>query len=268
MSEVGIELDKVIVVKIGGAIFGSHDTTIEDIVYLQQQGKSLVVVHGGGNLVTEWLSKQGISTRFVHGERVTDKATLEMVTAVLAGLVNKEIVAAINSLGGQAIGISGVDGALIQGRIKDIELGYMGTVVKVNTAPLEALLQAGYIPVVSPVSLHSFDKPGDAPLILNINSDLVAGEIAAAIGAERLIFLTDVVGVCDQSGKLLPQLSSSEAETLMASGVASGGMIPKIKACLRALANTAITRIIDGRQPHALLREIEGQGGGTTVIKK
>jgi len=261
------KLDKVIVVKLGGATLGSHDTTIEDIVYLQQQGKSLVIVHGGANVVTGWLSRRGISTQFVDGERVTDKATLEMVTAVLAGLVNKEIVAAINSLGGQAIGISGVDGALIQGKIKDKELGYMGTVVKVNTAPLKALLQAGYVPVVSPLSLHSFDKPDDAPRILNINADPVAGEIAAAIGAERLIFLTDVAGICDHSGKLLPQLSPDEAEALMASGVASGGMIPKIKACLRALSNTSTTCIIDGRQPHALLKEIEGQGGGTTIRK-
>ena len=252
-------------VKIGGATLGSHDSTIGDIVSLQQQGKLLVVVHGGGKLVTDWLSKQGISTRFVHGERVTDKATLEVTTAVLAGLANKEIVAAINSLGGRALGISGVDGALIQGRIKDIELGYVGTVVKVNTALLETLLQAGYVPLISPVSLCSFDKPDDAPQILNINGDLVAGEIAAAIGAERLIFLTDVVGISDQSGKLLPQLSSSEAEALVASGVASGGMIPKIKACLRALATTQAARIIDGRQPHALLQEMEGRGGGTTI---
>jgi len=260
-------LAKVIVVKLGGAIFGSHDTTIEDIVKLQQEGKSLVIVHGGANVVTGWLSRRGISTQFVDGERVTDKPALEMVTAVLAGLVNKEIVAAINSLGGQAVGISGVDGALIQGKIKDKKLGYMGTVVKVNTAPLKALLQAGYVPVVSPLSLHSFDKPDDAPQILNINADPVAGEIAAATGAERLIFLTDVVGICDQSGKLLPQLSPDEAEALMASGVASGGMIPKIKACLRALSNTSITCIIDGRQPHALLKEIEGHGGGTTIRK-
>ncbi len=255
-------------VKIGGATLGSHDTTIEDIVSLQQQGKLLVVVHGGGRLVTEWLSERGISTRFVHGERVTDKATLEMVTAVLAGLANKEIVADINSLGGRAIGISGVDGGLIQSRIEDIELGYVGTVVKVDTAPLEALLQAGYIPVVSPLSLHSFDKPKDAPPILNINADPVAGEIAAAIGAERLIFLTDVAGIRDRSGKLLAELSSSEAEALVASGVASGGMVPKIKACLVALAGTSTTRIIDGRKLHALLREVEGQGGGTTIIKK
>jgi len=258
-------LDKVTVVKLGGATLGSHDTTIKDIVELQKQGKSLVVVHGGGKLITEWLAKQGISTQFVHGERVTDKATLEVVISVLAGLVNKEIVATINDLGGQAMGISGVDGALIQGKIKDIELGYIGTVVKVNITPLTVLLQSGYIPVVAPVSLLALDRLEEALPILNINGDTVAGEIAAAIGAERLIFLTDVVGICDHSGRLLPQLSPDEAEALVASGVASEGMIPKIKACLIALSNTSVTRIIDGRQPHALLREIEGSGGGTTI---
>ncbi len=254
-------------VKLGGATLGSHDTTIEDIVELRRQGKSLVVVHGGAKVVTEWLSRQGISTRFVDGERVTDEATLEMVTAVLGGLVNKEIVAAINSLGGQAVGISGVDGALIQGRIRDKELGYMGTVVKVNVNLLRVLLQSGYIPVVASISLHSFDKPDEASQLLNINGDPVAGEIAAAIGAERLIFLTDVVGICDSSGKLLPQLSPGEAEALVASGVASGGMIPKIKASLRALSHTSTAHIIDGRQPHALLREIEEGSGGTTIQK-
>jgi acetylglutamate kinase len=263
-----VGLNKVIVVKIGGATLGSHDTTIEDIVTLQRQGKSLVVVHGGGKLITGWLQKQGISTRFVHGERVTSKAALEVVTAVLAGLVNKEIVAGINSLGGRAIGISGVDGALIQGRVKDTELGYVGTVVKVNLAPLEALLKLGYIPVVAPIILSPFDRPDEAIRMLNINADAVAGEIAAATGAERLIFLTDVVGVCDQSGKLLPLLSPSEAEALIASGVASEGMMPKIEACLRALSNTPVTRIIDGRQPHALIKEIEGGGGGTTIQTK
>jgi len=258
-------LDRVIVVKIGGATLGSHDTTLEDIVYLQQQGRLLVVVHGGANVVTKWLTKQGISTRFVHGERVTDKAALDMVTAVLAGLVNKEIVATINSLGGQAVGISGVDGALIQARIREKEMGYVGAVVKVNLAPLAALLGSGYIPVVAPLSLHSFDRPNEAPRLLNINGDTVAGEIAAAIGAERLIFLTDVVGICDHSGKLLPRLLPEEAEALMASGVASEGMIVKIKACLRALSNISTARIIDGRQPRALLTEIEGVSKGTTI---
>ncbi len=260
------KLGKVIVVKIGGATLGSHDTTIEDIVYLQQGGKSLVVVHGGGKVITDWLERWGIATRFVHGERVTDEATLEVVVSVLAGLVNKEIVAAINSLGGKAVGISGVDGALIQGRIKDEALGYIGTVVKVTPAPLEVLLQSGYVPVVAPVSLHA-DKPGKAPKVLNINADAVAGEIAAAIGADRLIFLTDVVGICDQSGNLLPRLSPDEAEALIASGAASGGMIPKIKACLRALSGTSTTRIIDGRQRHALLKEIEEGSCGTTIQK-
>ena len=252
----------------GGSTFDSRDTTTEDIVSLQKQGKSLVIVHGGANLVTGWLTRLGISTRFVHGERVTDAPTLDVVTAVLAGLVNKEIVAAINSLGGRAVGISGVDGALIQGKIKNREMGYMGTIVQVNPAPLDALLLAGFIPVVAPLSLHSFDRPDDAPQIININGDPVTGEIAAALGAERLIFLTDVAGVCDQSGKVISRLSAGEAEALMASGVASGGMIPKINACLRALTSTSTARIIDGRQPHALLKELEGKGGGTTIYKQ
>ena len=243
------------------------DTTIEDIVSLQQQGKSLVVVHGGGNLITKWLTTQGISTRFVHGERVTDEATLSVAVALLAGLVNKEIVAAINSAGGRAIGISGVDGAFVEGKIKDRELGYVGTVVKVNPAPLEALLQCGYSVIVSPVSLHSVGKPAGAPHLLNINADLVAGEIAAAVRAERLVFMTDVAGVGDQSGKLLPHLSSREAEALITSGVASGGMIPKIRACVQALSGAASARIIDGRKPHALLKELEGQDSGTTISR-
>ncbi len=258
-------MDKIIVVKIGGATLGSHDTAIEDIVELQRQGKSLVIVHGGGKLITEWLTKQGITSRFVQGERVTDRATLEVAISVLAGLVNKEIVAAINSLGGQAVGISGVDGALIQCEIKNIELGYVGGVVRVNLAPLKALLQSGYIPVVAPLGINSEERPGKAPQILNINADVVAGEIAAAIGAERLIYLTDVAGINDEQGNLIPHLSPGETEALLASGVASGGMIPKIKACLRALSNTPTTCIIDGRQPHSLSRNIEEGSDGTTI---
>jgi len=259
------KLNKAIVVKIGGSTLGKEDTTIGDIVELQKQGKSLVVVHGGGKLINEWLSKQDVSSQFVHGERVTDKTTLEVVTAVLAGLVNKEIVAAINSLGGEAVGICGVDGAFIESKIKDVKLGYVGTVVRINLAPVEMLLKSGYIPVVAPLGLRSLDKPDEATLMLNINGDIVAGEIAAAIGAEKLIFLTDVNGVCDQSGKLLPKLSASEADALIASGVASGGMIPKIKASVRAVSGTSTVRIIDGRQLHALLKEMKGQGGGTTI---
>ena len=260
-------MNKVIVIKIGGAVFDGGDTTIEDVVALQQQGKSLAIVHGGGGLVTEWLARQGVSTRFVHGERATDMPTLEMATAVLAGLVNKEIVAAINNAGGRAVGISGVDGSLVQVRMKDKKLGYTGVVVKVDTALLETLLQSGYIPVVSSISLHSFDRVEGAPQMLNVNADPVAGEIAASIGAERLVFLTDVAGIHGQSGELMSELSSNEAEALIASGVASGGMIPKIRACLRALTGVSAASIIDGRQPHALIKAIEGQGGGTTIYK-
>jgi acetylglutamate kinase len=258
-------LEKVIVVKIGGSTLGSHDTTLEDIVALQRQGKRLVVVHGGGKLITDWLTKQGVSSRFVQGERVTDQPTLEVVISVLAGLVNKDIVATINSLGGRAAGISGVDGALIEGKIGDKEKGYVGVVVKVNTGILESLMKAGFVPIVAPVGLSAHARPADAPPILNFNADVVAGEIAAAIGAERLIFLTDVAGILDQSGKLLPQLTPRDAEALMASGVASGGMLPKIRACLRALSSTSTTCIIDGRISHALLKEIEKGGSGTTI---
>ena len=258
-------LDKIIVIKIGGATLGGHDTTIEDVVYLQQQGRPIVIVLGGGRLITEWLNKQGIASRFIEGERVTDRATLEVVIAVLAGLVNKEIVAAINGLGGRAAGISGADGALLQGRVKDTALGYVGSVVKIDLAIVESLLRSGYIPVVAPIALSSSDKPDEVVKMLNINADTVAGEIAAVIAAEKLIFLTDVVGVCDGSGKLLPRLSPGEAEALLASGVASGGMIPKIKACLRASADTSTACIIDGRQPHALRREIESGGSGTVI---
>ena len=258
-------MDEVIVVKLGGATLGNHDTAIEDIVHLQKQGRSVVIVHGGGKVITDWLKKHGAGTKFVHGERVTDKETLEVVTAVLCGLVNKEIVAAINILGGWAVGISGVDGSLIEGRIRDKELGYVGEVVKVNLKPLETLLENGYIPVVAPVSLHAIDKPAEAPAVLNINADAVAGEVAKAMKAERLIFLTDVSGISDKSGKLLNHLSLAEAESLVAAGVASGGMIPKIRACLNALSTTKIASIIDGREPRALVKEVESHGGGTTI---
>jgi acetylglutamate kinase len=261
-------MKNVIVIKIGGSTFGSGDTTIEDIVALQKQGKPPVVVHGGGSAVTDWLKRQGITTRFVRGERVTDKPTLEVATAVLSGLVNKEITAAINIQGGRAVGISGADGALIESRVSDREMGYVGAVVKVNPAILEELLKAGFVPVVSPVSLYSVDRPGDAPLLVNVNGDPVAGDIAAALKAERLIFLTDVDGIADASGQVLSRLSGSEAEAMIASGVISGGMIPKVNACLKALNAGARARIIDGRKPHALLKEIEGGDGGTEIYKE
>ena len=250
----------------GGSIFESGDTTVQDLVALQQQGRSLVVVHGGGNMITQWLKRQGVETRFVSGERVTDAPTLEVATAVLAGVANKGIVSAICNAGGRAVGVSGVDSAMLQGRIKEPALGYVGEVVRVDKTILECLLREGFIAVVSPISLNAEGKSG-APDLLNINGDIAAGEIAAALAAERLIFLTDVPGISDSAGNYLAELTTKEAETLVSSGVASGGMIPKIKACLAALAAGTTARIIDGRQPHALLDEMEGKGGGTTIYK-
>ena len=261
-------MKNVTVIKIGGSTLDSGNTTIEDIVALQKRGESLVVVHGGGTTVTDWLKRQGIETKFVRGERVTDLPTLEVATAVLAGLVNKEITAAINSLGGNAAGISGVDGALIEAKMKSREMGYVGEAVKVNTELLEALLQAGFVPVIASICLYSVDRPDDDSQIINVNADPMAGDLAAAIGAAKLIFLTNMAGVCDESGGVISRLSADEAEGLITRGVISGGMIPKVNACLRALTAGTITRIIDGRKPHVLVKELEGQAGGTTIYKE
>lgn len=260
--------NKIIVVKIGGSTLGQHDNTLEDLVELQKRGQSVVVVHGGGKIISEWLKRMGASTRFVQGERVTDKDGLEVVTAVLSGIVNKDLVAAINYLGGKAVGISGVDDTLLQGRIKNPELGYVGNVEKVNTRLLEDLLEGGYIPVVSSISYNIAIQPTEGPLLLNVNADIAAGEIAAALGAEKLIFLTDIAGICDKSGKVIDNLNNKGAEDLITSGVATSGMIPKIRSGIRALDGTRVTRIIDGRQSHALIKEIESGEGGTTIVKK
>jgi len=256
--------NKTIVVKIGGSTLGSHDTTIEDVVELQKRGIPVVIVHGGGKVITDWLSKQGVVAKFVRGERVTDRATLDVAIAVLAGLVNKELVAAINSLGGRAAGISGVDGGLVRSRIKNVDMGFVGGITGIDLSLLKTLLQSGFIPVVATVC---FNESGgkDEPQILNINADVVAGDIAASLGAGKLVFLTDVDGIHDSSGKILARLSRSEAEALVSSGVASGGMIPKIKSCLKAVDSQATTCIIDGRQPHALLLDIEGKVSGTVI---
>jgi acetylglutamate kinase len=257
----------IIVIKIGGSTFGSGDTTIEDIIALQKQGISLVVVHGGGNTVTEWLKKLNIKTQFVRGERVTDLPSLEVAAAILAGLVNKELTSAINSRGGKAVGISGVDGLLIESKIKDKDMGYVGSVEKVNPAVLEALLNAGFVPIVSPISLYSKDRNSGAPALINVNGDPVAGEIAVALKAKRLIYLTDVDGIKDNSGRVIANITKAEAESMVYSGVISGGMIPKINACLRALGAGAVTRIVNGKKPQALLEEIQSGLGGTTISK-
>lgn len=258
------------VVKIGGSTLGSHDTTLEDLVELQKQSIPVVVVHGGAKVTTEWLSRLGIPTSFKNGLRVTDADTVKVVAAALGGLVNKELVVAIQALGGKAIGLSGCDGNLLWAKVKSPELGLVGEVAAVDPSPLKLLLNAGYMPVVAPISFGAVD--GKVTL-LNVNGDTAAGEIAAALAAEKLIFLTDVSGIYDGAGRIIPRLSVAEARNLIASGVASGGMIPKIEASLTALKKTQVVRIIDGRIAHALLQDVtntrpETQPGGTSIVPK
>ncbi len=251
---------KPIVVKIGGSTLGSHDTTLEDLVTLQKEGKTVVVIHGGGSLITRWLSRQGVATRLVDGLRVTDEETIEVVVAVLCGLVNKDLVAAIQSLGGRAIGLSGIDGRLIEAKIKDEKLGYVGEVVRINPEPVENLLREGFMPIIAPLGLGTNGQK------LNINADTVAGELAAGLGASRLILLTDVVGVMDRSGKRLPSIPAGDVSSLIKSGVVIGGMIPKVQACIRALSTVGEAKIADGREPHALIEAVAGKRSGTTII--
>jgi acetylglutamate kinase len=185
-----------IVVKIGGSTLGAHDTTLEDLVTLQREGARVVVVHGGGAVVTDWLKVHGAGTRFVRGLRVTDEAALDVVVAVLAGLVNKQLAGAINARGGRAVGLCGADGPVVLAAVREPEYGRVGAVCEVRTEVLEALADRGFMPVLSPVGfdVEAQTGSGAAPL-LNINADTVAGEVAATLGAERLIFLTDVPGV-------------------------------------------------------------------------
>ena len=254
-----------IAIKIGGSTLGSTDTTIEDLVTLQKRGVPLVVVHGGANVVSSWLGRLGIETSFVRGLRITDLETLKVVTAVLAGLVNKELVSAIWRQGGKAVGLSGVDGGLILAKSKKPELGYTGEELKVNVAVIEILIKAGYIPVIAPVSLGLLEGSDVDTNLLNVNGDTAAGEIAAALKVEKLIFLTDVPGLYDNSKNLIRRLNPQDARELIDYGVASGGMVAKIEACLLAMTKVPLTRIIDGRVPHALLDEFEGKGDGTTI---
>lgn len=258
-------MQNTIVVKIGGSTLGTHDTTLEDLVSLQKQGVPLVVVHGGAQAISEWLARIGIPTSFIGGLRVTDADSLKVVAGVLGGLVNKELVVAIQSLKGKAIGLSGSDGNLLRATNKNPELGYVGQIAKVDPAPLRLLLNAGYMPVVAPISFGVF---GERVTLLNVNGDAAAGEIAAALAADSLIFLTDVDGIYDDSGKTLPEINAAQAKKILASGIASGGMIPKIEACLRALTTVPKARIINGKAPHALLNEMRNGIGGTTIVPK
>jgi acetylglutamate kinase len=255
-----------IVVKIGGSTLGSHDTSLQDLVALQREGASVVVVHGGGNVISQWMQRQGILPRFVNGLRVTDGPSLEIVVAVLTGLINKELVSTLHNLGGRAIGISGIDGGLLEARIADPELGFVGEVDRVNSEPLDIILASGYIPMIAPLAIHRQDGSAHAGEPLNINGDTVAGELAYALGAERLIFLTDVEGVMDGSGRVISRLDGRRANLLFQSGVVRGGMIPKLEACLKALQRSPVADIVDGRRPGALLDCVKGRGTGTTIV--
>jgi len=254
-----------IVVKIGGSTLGNHDTTLEDLVKLQKQGVPLVVIHGGGREISNWLGRLGIPTRFANGLRVTDAKALKVVTAVLSGLVNKEVVVAIQALTGKAVGLSGADGNLLQASIKNPNLGYVGEIISSDPSLPKALLDEGYMPVIAPIS-SGLNR--DKMTLLNVNGDAAAGEIAASLNADRLIFLTDVDGVYSDSGKILSRINTIEAKKMLTAGIASGGMIPKIEACIRALATVPITRIINGKAPHALLNEINDEIGGTTIASE
>ncbi len=253
---------KSIVVKVGGSTLGSHDTALEDVVTLGKLGIKVALVHGGGSAISTWLQKIGKEARFINGLRVTDAEALEVVTMVLAGKVNKEMVNALARLGGNAIGISGLDGGLMRARRISDELGLVGEVTEINTALLDSLLGLGIIPVVAPIGV------GDEGESLNINADTAASAVAATLKAEQIIFLTDIVGICDADKNLLPRLTERQALGLIESGVITGGMIPKAQACFRALEGAKGARIIDGRQAHALLREVlTDQGLGTTIVR-
>jgi acetylglutamate kinase len=258
-------LNGIMVVKIGGVALGSQDTTLADIVELQRRGVPLVIVHGGGNVITSWLERQQIPVRFVRGERVTDAAALEIVTAVLKGVINARITSAVNALGGRAVGITGIDGAILKATVRDDDMGYVGRIIEVDTTLLKTLLAGGLVPVMAPLGQRIFDGEPAAPHHLNINGDIAAGEIAAAIGPARLVFLTDVAGIMDGDGRVIGSLSAAGAGELVSRGQATGGMIPKVNAALRALSAGVTARIIDGTAPHALLGEIENGGGGTTI---
>ena len=257
--------ERTVVVKIGGSTLGSQDTSLQDVVTLQQQGVPTIVVHGGGALITEWMQRLGVRPTFLRGLRVTDAPSMEVVTAVLGGLVNKGLVATLMKLGGRAVGVSGVDGGLLGATILDEALGLVGKVEQVNPQPLEELLQRGYIPVVAPIAIYCGEDPGKRGALLNLNADTAAGEIAAAMKASHLVFLTDVEGILDTSRRLIRRVTPRQAGQLVEGGVIQGGMIPKVEAALTAVRGGTLTRIVDGRKPGALLQALKGEGEGTLV---
>ena len=262
---------KTIVIKYGG--HAMVDATLQesfarDVVLLKYTGMNPVIVHGGGPQIGKMLEKLGIESRFVRGMRVTDAATMDVVEMVLAGTVNKSIVRLLNKYGGRAVGLSGKDGNLIHaekmqaGNQGDQDIGQVGRVRSVDADVIDTLDRGGYIPVIAPIG------GGAQGETFNINADVVAAEVAAALRAEKLMLLTDVAGILDADGRVIPTIDAGGARRLIGDGVIDGGMIPKVECCLTALAGgVAKTHIVDGRVEHALLLEIfTPDGVGSEVV--
>ena len=259
---------KIVVVKYGGnAMINEQlkEQVMEDIALLWLIGVKVVLVHGGGPEISDVMSKLGKKPEFVDGLRVTDKETVDIVQMVLAGKVNKSLVTLLQMKGGHAVGLSGMDGGMIEAKIKDERLGYVGKITKIRPQPITDLLEKNYIPVVSTVAS---DRQGN---VYNINGDTAAAYIAGALGAERLIMMTDIAGILrdkDDPSTLIPHITIEEAGKLYDEGVISGGMIPKVDCCIEALHRGVKNVIImDGRVPHSILMELlTDEGAGTMVM--
>ena len=260
---------KTVVVKYGGNAMideALKQQVMEDIVLLRLIGVKIVLVHGGGPEISDLMDKLGKEPVFVDGLRVTDKETVEIVQMVLAGKINKTLVNLIEAKGGRAVGLSGIDGRMIEAKMKDERLGYVGEITKVRIQPIVDLLEKDYIPVISTVGC---DKEGNT---YNINGDTAAAYLAGALAAERLILMTDIAGILrdrNDPSTLIPEITLTEAKTLFDEGVISGGMIPKVDCCVQALqqgVNNAV--IMDGRIHHSILMELLTNEGAGTLIKK
>ena len=259
---------KIVVVKYGGNAMVNEELkeqVMQDIVLLWLIGVKVVLVHGGGPDIDDIMQKLGKEPKFVDGLRVTDKETIDIVQMVLSGKVNKTLVNLLESKGGRAMGISGMDGRLIEAKQKDERLGFVGTVTNVNAEPILDLIEKGYIPVVSTIGC---DKEGNA---YNINGDTAAAHVSGAIGAENLIMMTDISGILrdkNDPDSLIPHITVSEAQQLRYEGVIDGGMIPKVGCCIEAIYRGVQQVIImDGRVPHSILMELlTDEGAGTMVI--
>jgi len=253
---------KTLVIKLGGSTLEHQRGVLQDIIWLRSLGANPVLVHGGGPYINAWLEKLNVPAQFENGLRVTDARTLEVVRMVLLGQVNQGLVLMATEMGGKAIGLSGTDGNMVRAKIISERLGFVGEIETVDPTLPHTLLEQGYIPVVAPLG------QGPDGTCLNINADLVASHLAGALNAEKLIFLSNVIGICRQDGSLISELTEAEAKQLIADGVISGGMIPKVTACLDALSTVQRVHIVDGGEPHVLLRELfTDQGAGTMIVR-